>query len=109
MESPLETYWIMARVQLDEEILLDSDDEEDNVGPIVGYFQNFGVTAASEKEALGLVEQMVSDGEIDWPDSTISTKPVLRLDRKIIDQAGDWTESGVWYKSGRVFFPADSE
>ena len=108
MNSSLGTYWIMARVQLDREIPPDPDDEEDDVGALVGYFQNFGVTAPSEEDACDLVEKVVADGEIYWSESEVSPSVIIeRLSPEIIARAGDWTEKGIWYKSGRAFFPAD--
>lgn len=98
----------MVRVELDREIPPDPDDEDDDDPPIVGYFQNFGVTAGSENEAWDLVAEGISDGEISWSESTISSKVIIQqLSPTIISKSGDWTEKGVWYKSGRAFFPAD--
>jgi hypothetical protein len=102
------TYWIMAQVQLDRRIPPDPDDEEDDVGALVGYFWNFGVTALSQQEACNLVEELVVDGEIYWSESEVSPGVVVEhLSPEIIARAGDWTKKGIWYKSGRVFFPAD--
>lgn len=108
VNPPTETYWIMVCVNLRQEILPDTEDEDDDDRPIVGYFQTFGVTADSEDKAGELVTEAISDGEIDWSESTISPGVVIHtLDPVIIARAGDWTEPGIWYKSGRGFFPAD--
>jgi hypothetical protein len=85
----------------------ETGDEDDGDRPIVGYFQNFGVSAASEEEACDLVAGQIADGEIEWPASKISSDVVTRLDPAIIARSGDWTQKGIWYKSGRMFFPRD--
>lgn len=98
----------MVCVDLHKAILPDPDDEDDDDRPIVGCVQTFGVTAASEDEAGDLVTEVISDGEIDWSESTVSPSvQIERLSPEVIARSGDWTERGVWYKSGRAFFPAD--
>lgn len=104
----LQTFWIIACVALDREIPPDPDDPEDDDPPIVGYYRNFGVSAASEEEARRLVTADVPDGEIDWAESTICPRDIETLHPDIIARSGDWTEMGIWYKSGRALFPADS-
>lgn len=99
MKTDLKTHWIMACVELPD------TNEED--GAIAGYFRNFGVTAASEGEACELVETEIDDGEISWPESKISVDVVTRLSPEILSRSGDWTERGVWYRSGRILFPSE--
>lgn len=106
MSLPPNTYWIMVEVALDQPIAPDPDDPEDS-GEAVGYIQNFGVTATNEGEACALVEETIGDGEIRWAESRISRDVIHRLEQKILDRAGDWSEKGIWYRSGRAFFPAD--
>jgi hypothetical protein len=96
----------MVEVALDHPIAPDPDDPEDS-GDAVGYFQNFGVTAATEGEACELVEGAIQDGEIRWEESRVSRDVIHRLSPAILDRAGDWSERGVWYKSGKALFPAD--
>lgn len=104
----IHTFWVMACVALDREIPPDPGDPEDDDPPIVGYCRTFGVSAPSEDEARRLVTEAVPDGEIDWAESTISSRDLETLDPVIIVRSGDWSETGIWYRSGRAFFPADS-
>jgi len=103
MKPDLKTHWIMACVELHDEI----PPEDDENRPIAGYFGNFGVTAASEEEACELVEAEIEDGEISWPESKISVDVVTRLSPEILSRSGDWTERGIWYRSGRILFPKE--
>ena len=107
MKPDLKTHWIMACVELHAAVASDPEDEDGDKRPIGGYFQNFGVTAASEGEACDLVAAEISDGEISWPESKISVDVVARLSPEIISRSGDWTARGIWYKSGRILFPKD--
>lgn len=107
MKPDLKTHWIMACVELHTEIPPDPEDEDGDKRLIAGYFRNFGVTAATEGEACELVEAEISDGEISWPESKISVDVVTRLSPEIISRSGDWTERGIWYRSGRVLFPKE--
>lgn len=101
--SSLKTYWIQVCVDLDRTVPADLSDDDD--GPIVGYYKNYSVTATSEGEALELVAGTISDGTIDWSESRVSSDVVDRLDPTILLKAGDWSTEGIWYETGRVFFP----
>jgi hypothetical protein len=109
MELRLQTYWLVVCVDLHVPVHPEPGQEDDDPRPDVGYVQDFGVTAASEEEASDLVVGLISDGDICWSDSTVALTVVEHLHPEIIARAGDWTEKGIWYKSGRAFFPADSE
>jgi hypothetical protein len=100
--TSLKTYWIMIRVDLIE--VRPVSDPEQN-GSIGGYFRNFGVTAASEREACDFVAGEVEDGNVDWSQSKVAADVMGRLDRKILERSGDWSQRGIWYRSGHVFFP----
>jgi hypothetical protein len=101
----LTTFWVMVPVDLHEE--LPAPEGDDDRRPDLGYFRNFGVTALTEEEACERVASEIADGQISWSEAEISVDVIGRLDPAIIEKAGDWTEEGVWYRSGRVFFPRE--
>lgn len=105
VRTELRTYWVMACVELHRE--LPAPEGDDDRRPDVGYYRNFGVTTSTEVEVCSLVEAEVADGDIAWSKSEISVDVVNRLNPDIIARAGDWTQQGIWYRSGRVFFPGD--
>lgn len=104
----LRTYWIMVCVRLYSDLPPAPGESEDDPRPAVGYFQNFGATAASEEEVCKLVASQITDGAVLWPSSEVSSDVVTRLHPGILTEAGDWNQKGIWYKSGRVFFPRTS-
>jgi hypothetical protein len=74
--------------------------------PIVGYFQTLGVTASDRAELEAIVRQHVSEdlgGEFlgideEWaPDFDGD-------DSDIKDLVGDMAKTGIWYRSGRMFY-----
>jgi hypothetical protein len=103
----LRTYWIMLCVELHAEIPSAPDDPGEDKRPLVGYYQNFGVTTTTEPEACRLVSDQIQDGSIEWSESRISFDVIDRLDPEILSRANDWNSEGIWYKSGRVFFPRE--
>lgn len=74
---------------------------------MVGYYQNFCVTAQSEAEAREFVSRDVGDGEIRWEDSTIYLDVMDRIPLSVIERSGNWAEAGIWFKSGRDYFPGE--
>lgn len=93
-------YWIIIRVQLDHPVGAGSDGKR-----IVGYYQDFGVTASEEKAAHDLVAANVEEGSIDWSKSTCEIVDVERLNARVRARSTNRSEPGVWYRSGRGFFP----
>lgn len=102
----LETYWISVCVELASPI--DSAELSDERGSLVGYFRNLGVTAPSEDDARRLVSEAVKDGQIDWRDSTVGRVDPDSLDEAVAARKTDHSRVGIWYRSGRAFFPADA-
>jgi hypothetical protein len=101
----LERYWVLRCVDLHSKIEGPQDAPPDLRGPVVGYFQNFGVTAPSEAAAREIAGLQVSDGVISWAESESKLVDGARLHPDVIERAEDWDVEGVWYKSGRAFFP----
>jgi hypothetical protein len=82
------TFWILVEVALDHPIAPDPEDPEDS-GEAVGYFQSFGVTAATEEEACELVE-----GAVVWESiaSVIRSAGTRR-------STSPWLVSSIWSTS----------
>jgi hypothetical protein len=102
----LREFWVMASVKLHSpSLLFDESGKPDEDGPLPGYYRTFGVTAASSKAAREMVVAAVDDGEIDWADSEISSIVPESLAAWIVEKSGDWTREGIWFESGRIFYP----
>ena|SRR5882672_8941027 len=75
--------------------------------PLVGYYRNFGLNASSSKVARAMVIEEVTDGTIDWSDSSISRIDLSTFRKDIAVHCKKPGEQGVWYVSGRSIFPED--
>lgn len=103
-----QTYWIMLCVDLYETLVRPpGEEDEDLPHAIAGYFLNLGVTALSEATARDMAASEISDGSISWEESQSSSVSVAELPLAILQRASDWTVPGIWYRSGRAFFPPD--
>jgi hypothetical protein len=94
-------FFVMARVILKKPIA-PIDDSDANTGSLSGYFVNVGVAAKDKNEAMQVISNALSDGNIDWSQS--EWKSLETIDRSIADKAKGFDGAGIWYKSGRVFF-----
>jgi hypothetical protein len=99
-------YWVMLCVDLHAPVTRDPQDEADDLPTVLaGYFRNFGITAISEEGARQLAASEILDGTVSWEETESYAVSVHELPPTVIEQASDWTVPGVWYKSGRAFFP----
>jgi len=81
-----------------------SDDPE---GPLlIGYYRNIGFRSRIADPQL-LIEKIFPEGTINWADTEYYEIDVTKLDRDIRKRVTEPDESGVWYRSGRILFPAD--
>ncbi len=80
--------------------------------PVVAYYRTYYVTAASEAEALSIVEAEIKDGDLDSRRSTVEEVEPESLPPKVArhfrppPKGRFWRmESfrGIWYRSGRGF------
>jgi hypothetical protein len=101
----MNTYLVNVNVGLKLPLDLPSGDVG-TTGPIVGYTRMFGVTATSEPGACEFVVREVLDGAIDWQDSTVKVVGPSQI-RSLIGETKMSTEAGIWYRSGRLFYPAE--
>lgn len=76
---------------------------------VKGYYLNVGVSAISETQARDLIAHAVEDGEIDWNDSEFQEAEWASLHPLIRESFESSEKDGIWYKSGRVFFPDDKD
>jgi hypothetical protein len=74
---------------------------------MVGYFLNLGVRCAPET-LRALVEREIHDGSVLWSESEHSEVVPHELSPDIVSRMTPVAVDGVWYKSGRVLFPADA-
>jgi hypothetical protein len=77
---------------------------------VAGYYQTFGVTAFDENELKSLiVNYLNSDLESSLVDIVeIWTPDLIGNDREIKELVGDMNKPGIWYISGRAWFPSDA-
>ncbi|HXK40028.1 MAG TPA: hypothetical protein VJ837_04305 [Candidatus Paceibacterota bacterium] len=83
-------------------------DDEDESPPIVGYIRKFGVRATAETLAK-LVTNEVPDGHILWDRTEWHEVNPETLDADIRKRMVAVSGEGIWYRSGRAFYPEDEE
>jgi hypothetical protein len=103
------TYWVILTVTLHSPLTLHEPATDEEAVPVIGYVRFYGVTAASEAEATALAASEVENGEIDWARSRVSIVIAERLDPAILARSEDRSKVGVWYRGGRIFYPADDD
>jgi hypothetical protein len=82
------------------------DPEDPDHPPCVGYFRNFGIRL-NGPQPRHFLERVVEDGLVDWEDTKITDVDSQRLDRTIRKHVSEPDENGVWYRSGRMYFPEE--
>jgi hypothetical protein len=73
----------------------------------IGYFINIGVSAFNKGDAKLLIEQAIQDGRVDWTDSEWFIPRTLKPE--IAKFRIEAKAPIIWYRSGRILFPADEE
>src|SRR4051794_22369504 len=71
--------------------------------PARGYYRNLAIHSA-EDSVRSLIVDSVDDGTIDWGDTSIRRTSCTKILRAL-DLERSRVTNGVWYRSGRVFFP----
>jgi hypothetical protein len=105
-------YWAIVHVRLAEPLPVCDSDEDPVESPsshVIGYYRNFGLrcTSSSLREVLS---HAVEDGMIDWNDTEISEAlPFRNLHRDIRARVVPVAGEGIWYSSGRNFYPTDED
>ena len=88
-------------------VILDSPLKGNDGQKLVGYYRNFGLNASSSKMARATVIEEVTDGTIEWSDSSISRIDLSTFQKDIAVHCKKPRKQGVWYVSGRSIFPED--
>lgn len=96
------TFFLNVSVRLHRKIPAPTPNNADRV--LDGYFRWFGASGASTEEVQAFVEREIEDGSIAWHDSEIKPTIPKELDDEIRGMSGDWTRTGIWYRSGRAFY-----
>ena len=101
----LTAFWFQISVRL--HAPLDVVDERGRVTPVtgIGYYRHLAVTAATESAARKAVELIVTDGVIDWDDSSwrvIDPQQSPAIGGRV--GIRDSKKEGVWYQGGHVFY-----
>ena len=98
-QHPKQTsYWVSACVLFDRPILADSGER------VRGYYVQLGIRC-SPSELRSRLEGIISDGNIDWHDTTWERRDPSDVDDGLIRSRMNAHAEFVWYRSGRILFP----
>jgi hypothetical protein len=96
-------YWVTVHVELHERLLPEDPWDQS----IVGYYCNFGVRCASHR-VRDLLIDAIDDGVVDWAETTIVEVDPGSLEEEIRSRICLMADEGIWYKSGRAFYPDEA-
>ena len=105
LRSATREYWAKVCVSLHQP-LVHEHDEDDEV--VVGYWRLFGLRGPAER-VRPILEAEIEDGAIEWSDSTWYEIDPQALDETIRARVLPLTGEGIWYRSGRMFCPAEQQ
>jgi hypothetical protein len=97
--------WVTVCVRLNEPL---HGVGESTDPPAVGYIRNFGIRLLGPQPKPYL-EHLISDGTIDWDETEFNEIDPHSLDRATRKQIVSPSAKGIWYKSGRIYFPETSD
>jgi hypothetical protein len=103
--SGLFDYWATVQVRLHHALAVD---DEDDPRPVIGYWRCFGLRVEHGMVHPHL-EAAISDGVIDWEKSEYYEVQPSDLDDTIQRRIQPVVRDGIWYTSGRIFYPGDGE
>jgi len=113
LPSGLYYFRVIVQITVEEEII-EVDQDGDEMDPLQGYFQTFGVTASGLSDAIQVAEEMLAKhepagGSSDDPKGSIQMIEACLLDPESVELDEDeWkTERGVHFVSGRVLFAGE--
>jgi hypothetical protein len=93
--------WVTVCVRLSSPV---DDVGDPSEPPAVGYFRNLGIRLPGA-QPKSYLEKMIADGSIDWNETEFYEVDPTTLDRDIRKRIVAPDENGVWYSSGRIYFP----
>ena len=73
----------------------------------VGYYRNVGIRARPSR-LKAVIESYVKEGAIDWADTEFERVNPEDLNSTIQQRIRPIESEGVWYESGRAFYPEDT-
>jgi hypothetical protein len=79
---------------------------ESSERPVVGYFLRLGVRSTPDR-LRSFVESAITDGAVQWNDSTYEEARPDAWDASFRKRFTPVEGEGIWYRSGRIFFPPD--
>ena len=97
--EPAHDYRARIRVSLTEPLI--ADDEV-----VVGYMRLFGLRA-SEQNVRAVISREITDGVVEWAESEWYRVDRATLDETIQQRSVEIIGEGVWYRSGRILYPAE--
>ena len=103
--NPLRDFWVSADVRLTVPIEVEDDDD---ARPMVGYIRNFGVRTTPGRLAE-LMTAEIADGLVVWDQTEYYEIDPDELDSTIRNRVVPVVSEGIWYRSGRAFYPEDEE
>lgn len=97
-DAPLRDHWVILRVMLRTPI------EVPGEAQAVGYYRNLGVRCTPERLKRGLETEVQAD-TIVWDKTKWSNVVIDDLDEIVRERTIPVRGEGIWYRSGRLFFP----
>jgi hypothetical protein len=70
-----------------------------------GYFVKIGFSVEAESEVLSVVRSIVTDGDIDWKDTTIEPTDWESMDEELRDRSEGFGSKSVWFVGPQFLFP----
>ena len=104
-QEPLRDFWVSAEVRLSTPIDVVDEDES---RPVIGYIRNFGIRATHERLS-SVVTAEITDGRVLWDHTEWYEIDPSTLDSVIRKRILPVDGEGIWYRSGRAFYPEDDE
>lgn len=101
-DAPLRDHWVILQVMLRTPI------EVPGEAHAVGYYRNLGVRCAPER-LKRVLETEVKDDTIVWDKTKWSEVAIDELDEIVRERTIPVSGEGIWYRSGRLFFPDESK
>lgn len=80
--------------------------EDDDLRPMVGYLRFFGARV-KDGDLRALLQQTIVDGDICWETTECHPVEPDKLDPTVRKRIVAVDPDGIWYVSGRAFYPDD--
>ena len=101
--EPLRDYWACVKVRFSEPVLVD-DPTKAKAAAVAGYFRLLGIRS-EPNHVRSFIEPSAGDGNVVWEETEWRPVCLTELDQAIRKRVVPLDGAGVWYQSGRIFFP----